>query len=301
MKNLFIIVSVLVILIITITTFEYEDIIYWYDHELTEEEYVEIDPNNYYLQDNFLYVNNFTSHEISSKKQLIDFIYYFINSGTDSISGYCNKYYTTCIDDIEQISHDKETLTILNNFVHPYNSFSSIELNYNPTRGNFSIKTNKLYTNTKINHIEKITNSFIKNNIDDSMSTRKKLKLIHDFIIDTTNYDTLKTDNIKDTTYNSQDAYGVLVEHYGICSGYSDTLAIFLNKLGIINYKISNEDHIWNLAFVDGRWLHIDLTWDDPVTDINVNRDNYFLITTRQLKQLNDKSHDFNRDIFQEA
>ena len=78
-------------------------------------------------------------------------------------------------------------------------------------------------------------------------------------------------------------------------------MAIFLDKLGIINYKISNKDHIWNLAFVDGKWLHIDLTWDDPVSETNINRDNYFLITTNQLKALNDDSHDFNKHIFQEA
>ena len=49
---------------------------------------------------------------------------------------------------------------------------------------------------------------------------------------------TLKTDNIHDETYKSNTAYGVLIEGYGTCNGYSDAMAIFLNKMNIINYKI---------------------------------------------------------------
>ena len=78
-------------------------------------------------------------------------------------------------------------------------------------------------------------------------------------------------------------------------------MAIFLNKLNIPNYKISNNEHIWNLAYINGQWLHIDLTWDDPVTDKNVNRDNYFLITTTELNKQVDNSHSFDKNIFVEA
>ena len=300
MKKLIVGVGIFVIIVVTIVTVKCDDIIYWYNHYLHEDEYVSIVPNNYFVEDNFLYVNNYDKSEIFNKRQLIDFIYYFINSGAESIKGYCNKEYTECINDIELISSDQETLSILNNFVHPYNSFSEIEIKYN-SKGDFTITLKKLYTSEQINAINKAVDDFIKNNITNDMSVREKLKEVHDYIIDTTDYDTYKTDNIKDDTYFSQNAYGVLVEHYGICSGYSDAMAIFLNKLGVINYKVSNKDHIWNLAFVDGKWLHIDLTWDDPVSERNVNRDNYFLITTKQLNALADDSHDFNKHIFQEA
>ena len=33
----------------------------------------------------------------------------------------------------------------------------------------------------------------------------------------------------------------------------------------IINYKISNDEHIWNLVYLDEKWYHLDLTWDDPI------------------------------------
>ncbi len=300
MKKLIVGVGIFVIAVVAFVTLKCDDIIYWYNHSFNKDEYVSIAPNNYFVEDNFLYVNNYNKSEVFNRRQLIDFIYFFINSGVDSIKGYCNKNYTECVNDIELISSNQETLSILNNFVHPYNSFSEIEITYN-AKGDFTINIKKLYTNEQINAVNQIVDKFIKENISNDMTTREKLKKVHDYIIDTTDYDTYKTDDIYDDTYFSENAYGVLVEHYGICSGYSDAMAIFLDKLGIINYKISNKDHIWNLAFVDGKWLHIDLTWDDPVSETNINRDNYFLITTNQLKALNDDSHDFNKHIFQEA
>ena len=133
------------------------------------------------------------------------------------------------------------------------------------------------------------------------MPVREKIKIIHDYIIDNTEYDELKNKNINDTTYKSQTAYGALVQGYATCNGYADAMAIFLDKINVINYKISNEDHIWNLVYLDGNWYHLDLTWDDPVSEININRDTYFLITTEELEKLNDGSHEYNKNIYSEA
>ena len=141
----------------------------------------------------------------------------------------------------------------------------------------------------------------IKELIPSDMPTQDKIKTIHDYIINNTKYDKLKNDNINDTTYKSNTAYGVLIEGYGICSGYSDTMAIFLNKLDIKNYKISNNTHIWNLVYVNGKWVHLDTTWDDPISEFNENRDTYFLISYDELKKLDDKTHIFDKNVYQEA
>ena len=133
------------------------------------------------------------------------------------------------------------------------------------------------------------------------MPTREKIRVIHDYIIDHTEYDKLKYDNKQDNTYKSNTAYGVLIQGYGTCNGYADAMAIFLNKLNIINYKISNDDHIWNLVYLDGKWYHLDLTWDDPISDISVSRDTYFLIDTKTLEKINDGTHKFDKAIYKEA
>ena len=84
-------------------------------------------------------------------------------------------------------------------------------------------------------------------------------------------------------------------------AGKGVNVSKFLDKLNIINYKISNSEHIWNLVYLDGKWYHLDLTWDDPISDVNINRDTYFLITTSELEELNDGTHKFDKSIYTEA
>ncbi len=255
--------------------------------------------NEYYLDRDFEFVQNYDD-EVHNYAELLNYIYHVVNTGSKEGTGYCVKEYKNCAKDLEEIGNNKELLSTINNFVHPYNSFSSIIFTYN-TKGDFDIKVNKIYSKENIVKINEVVDRVIKENITDSMTTSQKLKIIHDYIIDNTKYDTLKSKNINDMTYKSNTAIGVLLEGYGICSGYSDAMSIFLDKLGIDNYKISNDTHIWNLVKVNNKWLHIDLTWDDPVYEQNLNRDTYFLITTAELEKLNDDTHSFNKTVFKEA
>jgi len=292
-------VGLFVIIVVTIATFWENDIVYWYTHTFNENQFKSTTINEYFYEDNFAYVNNYTGNDVSNKKQMIDLIYYFINSGEEEINAYCVLEYKNCIDDLINISSDKESLSLLNNFVHPYNSFSDLIFSYDDY-GNFTINVIKLYDQNMIDNINKIADEFINNNVKTNMKTEDKLKLVHDFIIDNSQYDKLKMENIYDETYKSKTAYGVLIEHYGICSGYADTLSIFLDKLNIANYKISNVEHIWNLAYINNKWVHIDLTWDDPISDNPINRTDYFMINTDKLQSL-DSDHYFNKYIFEEA
>ncbi len=255
--------------------------------------------NEYYLDRDFEFVQNYDD-EVHNYTELLNYIYHVVNTGSKEGTGYCVREYKNCAKDLEEIGNNKELLSTINNFVHPYNSFSSIIFTYN-TKGDFDIKVNKIYSEENIVKINEVVDRVIKENITDSMTTSQKLKIIHDYIIDNTKYDTLKSKNINDMTYKSNTAIGVLLEGYGICSGYSDAMSIFLDKLGIDNYKISNDTHIWNLVKVNNKWLHIDLTWDDPVYEQNLNRDTYFLITTAELEKLNDDTHSFNKTVFKEA
>ena len=255
--------------------------------------------NEYYLDRDFEFVQNYDD-EVHNYTELLNYIYHVVNTGSKEGTGYCVREYKNCAKDLEEIGNNKELLSTINNFVHPYNSFSSIIFTYN-TKGDFDIKVNKIYSKENIIDINGVVDRVIKENIVDTMTTTQKLKIIHDYIIDNTKYDTLKSKNINDMTYKSNTAIGVLLEGYGICSGYSDAMSIFLGKLGIDNYKISNDTHIWNLVKVNNKWLHIDLTWDDPIYEQNLNRDTYFLITTAELEKLNDNTHSFNKTVFKEA
>ena len=288
-----------VITFITICTFFKSDISFILTSRSVERNYGKTSENSYFIEDHFAYVDNFEKAEVSSKADIIYSIYYLINSGITYSKRYCAKDYDTCYQDMEAISGDTNLLSILNNYVHPFNSFDSIIFNFDENIIEIEIK--HTYTNEEVKLLNEKVDQIIEENITNTMSTNDKIKAIHDYIINNTEYDTLKTKDINDTTYKSNTAYGVLVEGYGICSGYSDAMKLFLDKLNIINYKISNDQHIWNLVYLDGTWLHLDLTWDDPVSDKNITRDNYFLINTKTLELLDDGVHYFNSSIFSEA
>ena len=97
-------------------------------------------------------------------------------------------------------------------------------------------------------------------------------------------------------------------------SGYTDLMAIFLTNMGYDNFKIAttNENikepagHVWNAVKINNEWLHLDLTWDDPVSSDGKDYlyHKYFLINTEGLikadENITSKEHDFNRAIYSE-
>ncbi|MBO5333186.1 MAG: hypothetical protein J6B37_03630 [Clostridia bacterium] len=112
---------------------------------------------------------------------------------------------------------------------------------------------------------------------------------IHDYIIENTVYDISTLYNLGDTVHS------VLVSGKSICEGYSRTVQILLDKLGIENYLVVGEtenngkmeSHMWNIVNIDGNNYHLDVTWDDlndefdtvyfyfNVTDDYILRDHY--------------------------
>ena len=299
MKYFIVILGILSITIVTVLNFYPEETKEFIDKTIYDKEYVIAKANDYYLDSDFKYLQNYTD-DVSNKQELINYIYYVINTGSTYADGECTKEYTNCTKDLSEIAEDEETLSIMNNFVHPYNSFKTISFTYSEN-GKFSLIIEHIYSDEEITAINYVVEEKLKTIINEEMTNEEKIKSIHNYIIDNTKYDTLKSKNIHDDTYKSNTAYGVLIEGYGICSGYSDTIAIFLDKINIKNYKISNDTHIWNLVHINGIWTHLDATWDDPISEFNANRDMYFLVSYEELTKLNDDTHSFDKNIYLEA
>ena len=76
------------------------------------------------------------------------------------------------------------------------------------------------------------------------------------------------------------DMYGALVNHSSVCQGYAETMFYLLKKAGLSCAIASSQNinHAWNIVKVNGKWYHVDATWDDPVWDMpgRSNHD-YFL------------------------
>lgn len=263
------------------------------------EEQLEV-KNAYYLNYKFDYVEEVDNIEVSSKKDLLNLYYTIINNGLSNFEFYCPNSYEDCIKDVIDLANDPKDLSDINGFVHPFNSFDTIETSYDSI-GRVKVKIVKTYTDVEIDKLNKKLSDIVTNQVKDEKDEKKIIKIIHDYIINNTKYDKDRTDNniIK---YASNSAYGVLFEGYGICSGYADAMALFLDYYKIPNYKIASENHVWNAVYIDNNWYHLDLTWDDPVMDNGEDRlqHDYFLITTEQLRALDDTQHHFDENVFKE-
>ena len=93
-------------------------------------------------------------------------------------------------------------------------------------------------------------------------------------------------------------------------------MAIFLTNMGFSNYKIattpdeisySSTGHIWNAVFYNNNWVHLDLTWDDPVASDGKNYlyHTYFLINNEELEEADKgkviiEEHNFDKSIYVE-
>ena len=258
-----------------------------------------LEKNEYTRSYNFNYVQNTENFHPENKQDLLNIYYTIVNSGMEEFTFYCNRDYLTCENDIKDIIKNQVIVSNINNFVHPYNISSGNHLDIYNNYGKITIKNNKLYDDRMKYILDFNVDKIIKDIIKDNMSDREKIKVIHDYIINHTKYDQDRADK-KITKYQSDTAFGALEEGYAICSGYADSMMLFLEKFGIRNYKIASDNHVWNYVYVDNQWYHLDLTWDDPVNDKNedILDHTYFLITDQELEKLDKTYHTYDKTIY---
>jgi len=300
-KNLLLIILGLILLVVYLCK---EDLVVFYVENFVKvDKDIKLSSNNIYTNPNdFSYVFE-TNNFIPSNKQDLKNIYYTIlNSGVNEFTFYCptDGTYDNCINDVKFLASDQSSLSHINNFVHPFNGFKHIETEYD-SLGKITISVEKTYSEEKIKIVENEVNKILKKEILSSDSIEEKIKKVHDYIINNSKYDSNRSDdNI--VNYDSDTAYGTLIEGYGLCGGYTDSMALFLTSLGIKNYKVASENHVWNALYLNDTWYHLDLTWDDPVTtDLkDVLEYNFFLITTNELKELKTDQHNFDINVYKE-
>lgn len=116
-----------------------------------------------------------------------------------------------------------------------------------------------------IKEVEKEKNKIL-NNLEDN--DYKKIKYIHDYLINNLEYD---------STYHAigtYDIYGALVEKKCVCEGYAKAFKYLTNCAGLecelvqgtgVNTSGGVENHQWNCIKLNGLWYYVDCTWDDPI------------------------------------
>lgn len=271
------------------------------DYVLKENKVVTIgEKNEYYRDYDFTFVKNTNNFSPSNYQDILDIYYTVINAGKSNFTFYCPKEYTSCIDDIKTLANNQNTLSDINNYVHPYNGFSHIESEYD-SLGRVTINVVRNYTEQDINLINKKIDELMPQLTSNYNSLETNIKNVHDYIINNARYDSARSDN-NVLTYKSDTAYGPLFQGYAICGGYTDLMQLFLERLNVKNFRVSSDNHIWNVLYINNAWKHLDLTWDDPVASDGKDylEYNYFLIDTNQLLTLEQTQHNFNLEHYTE-
>ena len=101
--------------------------------------------------------------------------------------------------------------------------------------------------------------------ITGSMREYDREKLLHDRLAEKVVYD--------DSDTHAHSAYGALVQGKAVCEGYAKAFQVVLRRVGIQSFLITgssvnpstgkSEGHAWNAVRIDGKYYHVDVTWDD--------------------------------------
>jgi hypothetical protein len=92
---------------------------------------------------------------------------------------------------------------------------------------------------------------------------------------------------VPDSSFN---ALGALETRIAVCNAYAELMTLILNRIDIpcrtVMGYANGIEHAWNMVLIDGEIYHVDVTWDDPVTDYNGNtiRYEYFNVTDEEIE-----------------
>lgn len=106
--------------------------------------------------------------------------------------------------------------------------------------------------------------------VDDTMTGREKAEALYAYLTENVTYDRRYYSGRENMPYDAQTAIGALRDGTAICGGYSHALKLLFEKAGIpcfnMTGKCFQENHMWNLAKVDGEWLWFDATSDRGIS-----------------------------------
>lgn len=150
-----------------------------------------------------------------------------------------------------------------------------------------------IYSETDINEINKYNKELktatdeILFQITDDMSDVEKILTVHDYMVMHYEYDdTLLNHNIT-----------IMTEKTGVCQAYSVAFKYVMKKIGIECTYVSSSalNHMWNLVMANGKWYHIDLTWDDMGDDKHYGQisHEYALLSSSAIMNMEQPHHGF--------
>jgi len=91
------------------------------------------------------------------------------------------------------------------------------------------------------------------------------VRALHDYLVLQLKYDT----SFRQISHSPE---GVIQNKMAVCDGYARTMRLLLLTAGIeceiVTGTSKGESHAWNLVKMEDGWYHVDVTWDDPIPDV---------------------------------
>lgn len=128
------------------------------------------------------------------------------------------------------------------------------------------------------------------------MSTKSKQMIclfIHNYLMRTVTYDSAAAEGDYENYRDSYSAYGALVNKKAVCHGIALAFKLLCDKYGIPCFVVSGDTissngnkspHSWNVVYIDGKYAHVDVTWDLSLTlSCDYKRYDYFLISEDEI------------------
>ena len=122
---------------------------------------------------------------------------------------------------------------------------------------------------------------------------KETVHAIHDYLVNTLTYNPYTATS--EAAYNKA-AEQYALEHnrilackYGICQNYAELFQAMCLRAGIPCEFISGfagGPHAWNRVYLDGKWYHVDCTWDDPISNKPILQHTYYLVETETMAKI---------------
>ena len=119
---------------------------------------------------------------------------------------------------------------------------------------------------SRLEQAEALAHQAAEQTLTDGMTERERAAALYGYLTETVQYDRRYYSDRAHMPFESQTALGALRDGVAVCGGYALALELLFREAGIPCYTVSGkcggENHMWNIARLDGKWLWFDATAD---------------------------------------
>ncbi|MEH7261186.1 transglutaminase domain-containing protein, partial [Bacillus toyonensis] len=222
--------------------------------------------------------NEIKTH-INNQKENITMTYKSQNSNINEVLNTLVKEYDKAVESNEYLNH---------NISHTQYSVRGIPGNYT-----FTVKITYRESKGQTDYVKAQAKSIINSIIKAGMDEHEKVKVIHDYVVKHVSYD---------TSFQAYTAYEALANRSAVCQGYALLTYQLLKEAGIEAHIVTGtgngQPHAWNQVKIEGKWYHLDTTFDDPIPDVQGRVTySYYNLSDEQIA----RNHQWDRNKFAPA